>query len=114
MTTTKNQAMVSKANASAKKFSTVNPAQLCKKILENTAITSAAVNYTSPTSFFRINPKSKNIYKVLRGDGVENIFATLDDAINYVNTLDANVSFADFSIRPYGKRWYCTLAVIWR
>lgn len=72
------------------------------------------VYVTSPTKYGYINTKTKGIFGVQRMNGSEmKTFDTLDDAINYANTVISGDTIVRIGVRRYGKSLYSALADVY-
>lgn len=97
----------------AKNFEMFYPAQMCAQIAEKVNGT-VKVYVTSPTKYGYINTKSKGIYGVMRMNGSEmQVFDTLDDAINYANTINTDNTLVKIGVKQYKKSTYSLLADCW-
>lgn len=95
-----------------KNIEKIYPAQMCARIAEAVKGT-VKVFVTSPTKIGYINTKAKDIYGVQRMNGSEmQVFETLDDAINYANTIIKGNTLVKIGIKQYRHSTYNLLASV--
>lgn len=97
-----------------KNIEKIYPAQMCKEIAEKTnGISKLFV--TSPTKIDYINPSTNGIYSVEKMNGSSmRTFNSLEDAINYTNSINNSTTIIRIGIKLYRHSTYTILAEIYQ